>query len=89
MKLSELLFLKVMSIEGKALGHVLDLRCESKAETNEADVREFVYGYGGLLERLGLKKINRERISWEAVLRIDEGLLIVQETPCGVKPQAD
>ncbi len=80
MKLSELLFLKVMSIEGKALGHVLDLRCAPKTATHEADVREFVYGYGGLLERLGLKKITRERISWEYVLRIDGECLVVRES---------
>ena len=81
MKLSELLFLKVVTPEGKALGHVFDLRCQAKAETNEADIREFVYGYGGLLEALGLKKITRERISWESVLRIEKGMMVVRQQP--------
>jgi sporulation protein YlmC with PRC-barrel domain len=78
MKISDLLLLRVVSSDGKVLGHVLDLRCQAKPETNETDVREFVYGYGGLLERLGLKKITRERISWESVLRIKGESLIVR-----------
>jgi sporulation protein YlmC with PRC-barrel domain len=79
MKLSELLFLKVVTPEGKALGHLFDLHCQTKTETNEADIREFVYGYGGFLEALGLKKITRERISWESVLRIENGTMVVQQ----------
>jgi sporulation protein YlmC with PRC-barrel domain len=81
MKLSELLFLEVVTPKGKALGHLFDLRCQAKAETNEADVREFVYGYGGLLEALGLKKITRERISWESVLRVEKEAMVVQQPP--------
>ena len=79
MKLSELLFLEVVTPKGKALGHLFDLRCQAKAETNEADVREFVYGYGGLLETLGLKKITSERISWESVLRVEKRTMVVQQ----------
>jgi sporulation protein YlmC with PRC-barrel domain len=79
MKISELLFLKVVNAQGKTLGHLLDLYCLAKPETNEADVRELVYGYGGLLERLGLKKITRERVAWTSVLRIEEHRIIVDE----------
>jgi sporulation protein YlmC with PRC-barrel domain len=80
MKLSQLLLLKVVDPHGKALGHVLDLRCQSKPATNEADIREFVYGYGGLLERLGLKKAAKERIAWQSVERIEHGKLIVKSS---------
>lgn len=77
MKVTELLFLKVTDEDGRALGHVLDLRCRPKPQTNEADVQEFVYGWGGLLERLGLKKITRERIAWQSVLRIEGNSLVI------------
>ena len=80
MKVTDLLFLKVVDDHGRALGHVLDLRCQPKPETNEADVWEFVYGWGGLLERLGLKKITRERIAWQSVLRIEGKNLVVART---------
>lgn len=77
MKVSELLLLRVMDDNGKTVGHLLDFRCQTNPESNEADIREFVYGYGGLLERLGLKKITRERISWQAVQRIEKGTVVV------------
>jgi sporulation protein YlmC with PRC-barrel domain len=78
MKLSELLFLEVVDVRGKSLGHVLDLRCEPKPASNEADIRELVYGYGGLLERLGLKRLTRERIAWQSVLRIENDSVIIK-----------
>ena len=80
MKITDLLLLKVVDEQGRALGHVLDLRCQPKPETNEADVREFVYGWGGLFERLGLKKITRERIAWQSVLRIEGKNVVVART---------
>jgi sporulation protein YlmC with PRC-barrel domain len=83
MKLSDLLFLEIADEGGRRLGHLIDLRCEPKPQTNEADIREFVYGYGGLAERLGLKRVVRERISWESVRKIHAGILIVSPTEKG------
>lgn len=80
MKITELLFLNVIDQDGRALGHVLDLRCRPKPETNESDVWEFVYGWGGLLERLGLKKITRERIAWQSVVRVEGKTLVIAAT---------
>jgi sporulation protein YlmC with PRC-barrel domain len=81
MRLSELLFLEIVTKDGRTLGHLVDLRCQGKPETNEADVREFLYGYGGLLESIGLKKMASERIPWESVLRIEGGKIVITRTP--------
>jgi sporulation protein YlmC with PRC-barrel domain len=81
MKLSDLLFLKVVTEQEKFLGHVIDLRCQPNPEARskrEASVRELLYGVGGLLERLGLREVTTETIPWESVVRIERGTIVVR-----------
>lgn len=69
---------EIITIPRKQIEQITPAGVET--ETKEADVREFVYGYGGLLERLGLKKTTRERISCESVLRTEGECLVVRES---------
>ena len=90
-RLTELLFAKVLAPDGKCLGHVFDLRCDTggqETETHEGedlilnpprcDVREIIYGRRGWLATIGLMRPTKHTIRWDAVERVEEGQLILR-----------
>jgi sporulation protein YlmC with PRC-barrel domain len=94
MRLLDLLGCEVQTESGEALHRVWDVR----AEEAEGGLRlvGLLVGPHGFLERLGLlnwrqmrqygerTRPHEEVIPWEAVLRIDEGILVVRD---GTKPR--
>ena len=81
MKLSELLGKQIVSENGKKLGHVFDVKTESRPLKGEIrksiQVEALVYGKQGLLERFGIEHKKAE-ISWEQVLEIQDKKILVR-----------
>src|SRR5438105_2793077 len=65
-RLSEILYLKVVTEDRKFLGHAIDFRSAGEPEhgdsRDERAVDEIVYAHFGMLERLGLKKAGEKTI---------------------------
>jgi sporulation protein YlmC with PRC-barrel domain len=70
--------MRVRTEDGRALGHVFDLRCKTgpgKAPT----VTAIVYGERGLLERLGLRHARPTFVPWERVRSIEGRVVVVAD----------
>jgi sporulation protein YlmC with PRC-barrel domain len=84
MRLSEFLKLEVVSVNGRHLGHVVELRCAGEPEhgnpRQERVISEFLFGRFGWLERLGLKAVNEQKVPWESVLAIRDGKILIRRT---------
>jgi hypothetical protein len=52
--------------DGRALGHVFDLRCDWQPGA-ATHVDELIYGRTGLLERVGLREQPPDSLPWSAV----------------------
>jgi sporulation protein YlmC with PRC-barrel domain len=70
--------LRVVTTDGRHLGHVFDLRCDWRPGQDHAPVvDELVYGRVGLAERLGLTHRKPQSIPWSAVERIEGKVVVV------------
>jgi sporulation protein YlmC with PRC-barrel domain len=70
--------LRVVTTDGRRLGHVFDLRCSWQPGQDDAPtVDEVVYGRTGLAERLGLTHRKPQSVPWSAVERIEGRVLVV------------
>ncbi|CAN5292836.1 hypothetical protein BH18ACT14_BH18ACT14_13040 [soil metagenome] len=88
MRLSDLLDRKVVTESGRSLGRAFDLRARWTGKTLE--VTGLNVGRQGFLERLGIgssqgearkhhKQWNRDTIPWDAVLRLQDGRIVVRD----------
>ena len=94
MQLIDLLGSEVRTESGDSLAHVWDVRAE-RADGGYRIIGLLV-GRSGLLERLGIKSWRAARkhggktrpdvdvVPWDAVLRIDRGVIVVRD---GTRPQ--
>jgi sporulation protein YlmC with PRC-barrel domain len=82
-KITELLFCEVVSLNGKRLGRVFDIRCHGEPEHGIANqdrtVSELLYGKRGLLELIGLRTTSLQSVAWKSVQRIEDGKIVVGE----------
>jgi len=70
--------LRVVTSDGRRLGHVFDLRCEwEPGQEASPVVDEVVYGRVGLAERLGLARRKPQSVPWSSVQRIEGKALVV------------
>lgn len=78
---TDLQFLKIVTKDGRTLGHVFDLRSQGLPEYGvnhkERVISELVYGKMGLLERLGLKRVEVKTVAWASVIEVKEGKIVV------------
>jgi len=82
-RLSELLYLNVVTEDKKVLGIVVDFRSSGEPEhgdsRSERAVDEIVYARFGLLERLGMRKAKEKTISLNSVRAFGEEKIIVAD----------
>jgi sporulation protein YlmC with PRC-barrel domain len=80
-KITDLQLLKIVTEDGRHLGHVFDLRSQGVPEhglsSKERIITEIVYGTIGLWERLGLKQSKTKTLAWQAVIAIKDRKIIV------------
>jgi sporulation protein YlmC with PRC-barrel domain len=87
-RLSELLNREVVTESGRSLGRAFDVRARWSGK--ELDVIALVVGGRGFLERLGVGSSKGERrrhhktwkhdtVPWEAVLRLQDGRIVVED----------
>jgi sporulation protein YlmC with PRC-barrel domain len=87
-RLSELLDRQVVTESGRVLGRAFDLR--GRWAGQEVEVTALVVGRRGFLERLGIGSSQGERrrhhktwkhdaVPWEAVLRLQDGRIVVRD----------
>jgi sporulation protein YlmC with PRC-barrel domain len=87
-RLSELLDRQVVTESGRSLGRAFDVR--GRWTGKEVQVTALVVGRGGFLERLGIGSSQGERrrhhktwkhdtVPWEAVLRLQDGRIVVRD----------
>lgn len=80
-KITDLQFMKIVTEDGRHLGHIFDLRSQGVPEhglNNKGRIiTEIVYGTIGLWERLGLKQSKTKTLAWQAVIAIKNGKIIV------------
>ena len=73
--------MEIVTQDGRKLGHVFDLRSRGVPEHGlphkERIISEIVYGTIGLWERLGLKQSEAKTLSWQSVIEIKDGKIIV------------
>jgi hypothetical protein len=75
--LGTFLTFRVETESGRHLGHVFELRCESRGE--EPPVATAVLaGKGGLLRRVGVTRRAHE-IPWDAVVSAGDGTIVVKD----------
>jgi len=81
-RLSEIIFLRVVTRGGESLGRVIDFRSQGEAEhgdsRKERKITSLVYADIGLLERLGLRKVKEKIIPWQSVIEIKKGQIVVE-----------
>ena len=81
-RLTEFQGLKIYSENGESLGRLFDLRSPGLPEHGEthADrrIEELVYGKVGLFQRLGLIQSKADTISWERVVEIKNGKIVIR-----------
>ena len=86
-RLSEILYLKVVTEDGKFLGHAIDYRSAGEPEhgdsRDERAVDEIVYARFGMLERLGLRKAGEKTIPMNSVRAIEEDRIVVTQAEAG------
>jgi sporulation protein YlmC with PRC-barrel domain len=70
MRLSDLRDKEIRSVDGERLGRVHEVHCE------EGRVVAVICGPGSLVERWTARSKGR-RIPWEAVKRVERGLIVV------------
>ncbi len=81
-RLTELLGRKVVTRDGRHLGHVWDVRCEAH-HISPASCRltALLYGRQGLAERLGFRSPDLQRVGWSSVLEVTRHeVVIAQDT---------
>ena len=70
--------MRVRTADGRELGHVFDLRCET--DRGKAPVLSaIVYGERGLLERLGLRHSPPTVVPWARVRSIEGRVIVVAD----------
>jgi hypothetical protein len=78
---TEIQFLKIVTKDGRTLGHVFDLRSRGVPEHGvrheDRVIDELVYGKMGLRERLGLKRVEVKTLAWASVIEIKKGKIVV------------
>jgi len=74
--------MKVVTEEGMFLGHLVDLRADSRIKQREsaatAEIGAVVYGVAGWLVRLGLRTADEQTIDWREVVQLKGDRLIVR-----------
>lgn len=84
MRLAALLGYAVVTEDGRALGHVIDLRARTPQKAQRAaveDIATVVYGHLGWLERVGLRATEEHTIAWSDIVRIDYKCVVVRSGP--------
>ena len=74
---SPLELMRVETIDGKQLGHLLDLRCQWRSGQGAPVVTEIVCGRRGMLERLRLRDARPTTVPWTAVQSIEGRVITV------------
>jgi hypothetical protein len=81
-KLTDFELLKVVTEDGRHLGHVFDLRAHGRptldSRRNREPVDELVYGTLGLLERLGIRRKSGRTLQWSQVIAVRDGKIVVR-----------
>jgi len=70
--------MRVRTADGRELGHVFDLRCDTAAG-KAPTVTAIVYGERGLLERLGLRHARPTSVPWARVRSIEGRVVVVDD----------
>ncbi|HSC65415.1 MAG TPA: PRC-barrel domain-containing protein [Caldimonas sp.] len=70
--------MRVQTSDGRTLGHIFDVRCESGSD-KPPTVTAIVYGERGLLERLGLRRERPTVVPWSRVRSIGERAVVVDD----------
>jgi hypothetical protein len=78
------------SSDGKCIGHVFDLRCDTGGEETQShegedlilnpprcEVREIIYGRRGWLATIGLTRPTTHAIPWSAAARIQDRQVVL------------
>ena len=82
MKLTDFELMKVVTEDGRPLGHVFDLRAHGrptvKSRRDREPVDDLVYGTLGLLERLGVRRKSGQTLRWDQVIAIRDGKIVVR-----------
>ncbi len=74
--------LRIETTDGRALGHVHDLRCSWRPGQAEPPIVEaVVFGRRGLLQRLGFQQRDADTVPWSAVRSIAHGVVVVDWSP--------
>ena len=81
--LTDILYSRVLTADGKCIGHVFDLRCANQgADVDGAGghcvVDELVYGTQGMLAAIGLAKAQAKAIAWSDVAQFEDGEIILR-----------
>jgi hypothetical protein len=86
-KITDILFARLETENGKKLGHVFDFRSAGEPEyglkSRERTIDAIVYGTNGLWEVLGLKKPNVKTIAWSSVKKVEPGKIIIADEQAG------
>ena len=70
--------MRVRTADGRELGHVFDVRCDTAAGKTPT-VTAIVYGERGLLERLGLRHARPTSVPWARVRSIEGRVVVVDD----------
>ena len=70
--------MRVRTADGRQLGHVFDVRCDT-ADGRQPTVTAIVYGKRGLLERLGLRHARPAWLPWARVRSIEGRVVVVDD----------
>jgi len=70
--------MRVRTADGRELGHVFDVRCDT-AGGRQPTVTAIVYGKRGLLERLGLRHARPASLPWAQVRSIGGRVIVVDD----------
>jgi sporulation protein YlmC with PRC-barrel domain len=83
-RLTDLLSSRVKTRDGKDVGRVFDIRCAGEPEHGLAQkggrvASELIYGTHGWMELFGFKKTEGRHVAWEKIVRIEPGVIIIDE----------
>lgn len=70
--------MRLRTADGKALGHVFDVRCDTRPG-KPPTVTAIVYGKRGLLEHLGLRHARPASLPWTRVRSIEGRVIVVDD----------
>jgi hypothetical protein len=76
--LSALMRCAVIDDAGQSIGHVHEVRCDSR-EGDPPAIRALLVGTGGLLRRLGIRRGDPREIPWSAVVDWQPGTIVVRQ----------